>query len=174
MTSTAEIPRAANTPPVSVPRRDPASADPCRLVGADARPDFAAIDDPLLALRLFYRVRGALPETLGEAQLAGIKPLMRCFRFGPGEGTAAHRDPARLCRDGQRSRLSVLVFLNDNFTGPGLEFPDLERTITARAGRAVVFSHDLIHGDGVVERGNKYLLQADVFYSECWKPYRQR
>ncbi|MFO7567725.1 MAG: 2OG-Fe(II) oxygenase [Enhygromyxa sp.] len=167
LTSTAEIPRAANGPHSLPPRR----INELSLVGADERPRFCVVDDPLLALRLFYRLAKALPDTREAAELVGIKPLLRCLRFSPGEGTELHRDPARETTDGQRSQLSVLLFLNDDFTGGAIEFPSAGRVVEPRVGRAIVFPHELVHRDLSVEQGSKFVLEAEVFYSPHWQPY---
>jgi len=168
LSTTAEITR-PHTPP---PSRVPESSRPCRIVGLDERPRFAVVDDPVLALRLFYRLAQALPSSREQAELAGLKPLLRCVRYGQGEGTETHGDPQRETGDGQRSQLSVLVFLNDNFEGGAVEFPSLGRTVQAKLGRALVFPHGMIHRDHVVERGRKFVLETEVFYSPHWQPYR--
>lgn len=171
LSCTAEITRAANGPHALPPRRVDESERPCRLVGADERPRFAVIDDPVLALRLFYRLAKALPASREDAELAGLKPLLRCLRYLPGEGTEAHCDPARETADGQRSQLSVLVFLNDDFSGGAIEFPRTGRVVEPRVGRAIVFPHGAVHRDHAVERGRKFVLEAEVFYSPHWQPY---
>lgn len=171
LTSTAEITRAANGPHTLPPRRIADSDRPCRLVGADERPRFAVIDDPILALRLFYRLAEVLPATRECAELVGLKPLLRCVRYSAGEGTELHGDPVRETIDGQRSHLSVLLFLNDDFAGGAIEFPEVGRIVEPRVGRALVFPHEAIHRDRAVERGSKFVLEAEVFYSPHWQPY---
>lgn len=170
LSSTAELSRSIlrRRPPHRVAEPDA----PCRMLGANTRPRFSAIENPLLALRMFYRLSATLPKVHNGAQLAGLKPLLRCFSFGPGEGTQPHRDPIRECAEGQRSALSLVVFLNDDFAGGALEFPEQSRTIEAQTGRAVVFSHDVLHGDAIVDDGQRYVLLGEVFYSERWRPYQ--
>ena len=170
LTTTAEICRAANARP---PQRVSEPDLPCRLVGADDdRPRFAILDAPVLALRLFYRLVEHLPASQDGAELAGLKPLLRCVEYRRGEGTRAHRDPIRETVDGLRSAMSVVVFLNDQFDGGGIEFPEIGQFVAAKAGRAVVFPHSLLHVDRIVERGRKFVLETDVFYSPDWRPYR--
>lgn len=171
LTTTAEITRAANGPHGVPPSRVAESSRPCRIAGLDERPRFAVVDDPVLALRLFYRLAQALPPSREQAELAGLKPLLRCVHYGQGEGTEAHGDPQRETGDGQRSQLSVLVFLNDNFDGGAVEFPSVRRTVEAKLGRALVFPHGMIHRDHVVARGRKFVLETEVFYSPLWRPY---
>ncbi len=142
------------------------------MIGFEAPPRFAIIDDPVLALRIFYRIAALLPETIDGAQLAGLKPLIRCVRLGAGEGTEAHQDPARECNAGMQSHLSVVVFLNDDFAGGGVEFPTLGESVPAKTGRALVFPHGLLHRDAMIERGDAFVLHAEVFYSTTWQPMR--
>lgn len=172
LTTTAEITRVANGPHGCPPRRIDEPERPCRLVGADERPRFAVLDAPVLALRLFYRLFESLPCVRNEAELAGLKPLFRCFEYRRGEGTERHSDPVRETIDGHRSQLSVIVFLNDKFDGGAIEFPEIGRVIEPRAGRACVFPHGLAHIDRVVSRGRKFVLETEVFYSQDWQPYR--
>ncbi|MCA9698355.1 MAG: 2OG-Fe(II) oxygenase, partial [Myxococcales bacterium] len=89
-----------------------------------------------------------------------------------GEATEAHHDPIRESQDGMRSGLSLALFLNDDFRGGALTFPEIGRVIEARAGRAVLFSQHLLHGDALVESGDRYLLEGEIFYAPSWRPYR--
>lgn len=172
LTTTAEIARAANGPYTHPPQRVSEPDRPCRLVGADEdRPRFAILDAPVVALRLFYRLIEQMPATRDGAELAGLKPLLRCVEYRRGEGTQPHRDPIRETVDGLRSAMSILVFLNDQFEGGSVEFPELGRIVEAKAGRAIVFPHSLMHVDHVVARGRKFVLETDVFYSRDWRPY---
>jgi len=169
LTSTAEIRRTSHG--LCAPERIDGNP-PSQLVGAhDGRPRFAVIDAPLLALRLFYRLVGALPLSLGGAELSGLKPMFRCTEYRCGEGTRQHRDPARETKDGQRSRLSVLVFLNRGYGGGEVEFPELDHVVEPRVGRVCVFPHDLVHIDRVVSSGRKFVLETEVFYDDEWLPY---
>jgi hypothetical protein len=145
---------------------------PRRRLGRGESPASTSIDDPLLALRLFYRLAPSLPEVVDGAQLVGIKPQLRCVTLVAGQSTELHSDPSRICSEGMRSHLSVVVFLNDDFVGGGLEFPCLQQRVCARAGRAVLFHHGLEHRDLAVEAGRAFVLQAEVFYSEHWQPLR--
>jgi predicted 2-oxoglutarate/Fe(II)-dependent dioxygenase YbiX len=56
--------------------------------------------------------------------------------------------------------LSVVCFLNDDFTGGELVFPDLELSIAPRAGTLVCFpsDHNFIHGVNPVRAGHRYTL----------------
>ncbi len=170
LTTTADLRR------ITVPHRRSEPEAPCRLIGLDEAPRFAVIDDAKLALRIFYRIAGVLPESLGDAQLAGLKQVLRCVRLHAGEGTEAHHDVARECTQGMHSHLSVVVFLNENqgrdrgFVGGGIEFPTLGLHVPAKTGRALLIPHELLHRDALIERGDAFVLHAEVFYARDWLP----
>ena len=169
LTSTAEL-RAANGPHTTPPRRISEPDRPCRLVGADERPAFVALDDPVLALRLFHKLAHEIPKRIDEVELAGLGPLSRCVRYSRDEASAPHLDPIRETSRGLVSKLSLIVFLNDNFGGGALDFPPLGRKVEARAGRAVLFPHGLLHQDELVGHGRKFVLETEVFYAPDWVP----
>jgi predicted 2-oxoglutarate/Fe(II)-dependent dioxygenase YbiX len=56
--------------------------------------------------------------------------------------------------------LSVVCFLNDDFDGGELVFPDLALSISPRAGTLVCFpsDHNFIHGVNPVRAGHRYTL----------------
>lgn len=56
--------------------------------------------------------------------------------------------------------LSVVYFLNDDFTGGELVFPDLALTIRPTAGTLVCFpsDHNYVHGVNPVSTGHRYTL----------------
>lgn len=172
LTTTADLRRPANGPHQAAPRRRGEPESPCRLVGFEEPPRFAVVEDPVLALRIFYRIAPLLPEVIDGAQLAGLKPLLRCVRLSAGEATEVHNDPVRECSAGMLSHLSVVVFLNEDFAGGGVEFPTLGKTVVAKIGRALVFPHELLHRDALIERGDAFVLNAEVFYSGDWQPMR--
>lgn len=169
LTSTAEIDSVTASSTLA-PRR---VSNPARALGkSEPRPRFAVVDAPLLALRLFYRLVAELPLSRQGAELAGLKPLFRCTEYRCGEGTRQHCDPERETHEGQRSQLSVVVFLNEGYRGGAIEFPELGERIEPRRGRVCVFPHGLSHVDLTVESGRKFVLETEVFYDSAWGPYR--
>jgi len=53
---------------------------------------------------------------------------------------------------------TVLVYLNDDYTGGELYFDDLDKTISPSAGSIIFFSTDELHTAKKVLTGNKYFL----------------
>jgi hypothetical protein len=154
-----------------------------------------------VARRMFERSRPHLPGTLGCAgsgarvSLSGLNARLRLYRYHPGALYRPHVDgawPASALRRGeggepeyvydafenQRSRLTFLVYLNDDFEGgcttfytPGPKEGHLEASrIAPRTGAALVFPHggdcgSLVHEGSTVSRGAKYVIRTDVLYT---------
>ena len=148
---------------------------------------------------LFARVRPHLPPTLGSEEVAGLNGHFRCFRYPDVRG-AVYRphidgswprsglnDDGEYAQDavqlhsraspGGRSRLTFLVYLNDDFEGGATSFylpapgGGLEaRGVQPRCGAVLCFPQgntaSLVHEGSEVTRGTKYVIRTDVLYRE--------
>lgn len=125
----------------------------------------ALVDDADLCARLFERLQPALPERLMGMRLSSIKARMRCYRYEPGEQFGPHGDQSYPGGPGERSLLTLMVYLNDDFEGGRTAFLEPEPlVIEPRRGRALLFQHMLMHEGRAVSAGVKYVLRSDVFY----------
>ncbi|SFQ00418.1 Predicted 2-oxoglutarate-and Fe(II)-dependent dioxygenase YbiX [Variovorax sp. PDC80] len=101
-----------------------------------------------------------LPQLEGESALALPREL-RFYKYLPGQRFKMHKDgPWR--EDGRTSRLTLLVYLNDGFTGGDTDFRDFR--VKPEAGAALLFVHDTWHEGAAIEAGTKYVLRSDVMY----------
>lgn len=125
----------------------------------------ARLDDPRLALRLYHRIASLLPEELEDRTLIGLKPMMHCLRYATGHSSSLHTDHAYEAGDDQRSELTLLIYLNDDFEGGETDFPTQAERIEPQAGRAVLFRHGTQHRGATVEHGTKYVLRTEVYYA---------
>lgn len=81
--------------------------------------------------------------------------LVACYSAEDGGHFSAHRD--NTVKATEHRRFAVSVYLNEDFDGGGLVFPEFSaREIKAPTGAAVVFSSSLLHGVGKVTRGRRY------------------
>lgn len=136
-----------------------------RVVNATIRNnDLALIDDPELADELLTRLRPCLPEQLMGMTLSRLKPRMRCYRYHPGQRFAPHGDQSYPGGPGERSLLTLIIYLNHDFEGGETAFLDLEQVVEPRRGRALLFQHMVLHEGREVRAGTKYVLRTDVFY----------
>lgn len=122
------------------------------------------VDDAPLAATLLARLRPRLPEQLMRMTLSGIKERMRCYRYRVGEYFAPHGDQSYPGGPGERSLLTLMIYLNDDFVGGQTAFLELDQVITPVRGRALLFQHMVLHEGRAVTEGTKYVLRSDVFY----------
>lgn len=121
-------------------------------------------DDPEEADSLLARVAHTVPETLSGMRLHRANPRLRLYRYGPGERHGAHWDTVVELEGGVRSLVTLVFYLNDGFAGGDTDFPELERRIAPRAGRALLFQHRILHEATAVHAGEKLVLRTDVLY----------
>ena len=64
------------------------------------------------------------------------------------------------------SRLTFLVYLNDDFTGGETVFyyGKEKLRVAPKTGAALVFVHKQLHEGAVLETGVKYVMRSDVMY----------
>ena len=144
-----------------------------RVVDTRIRDNSTAIfRDPGLAQTLFERVRGHLPAQMsadwgrGRERVAacGVHVPLRIYRYHPGQRFGLHGDQSYEREDGARSLLTLLVYLNDGFTGGETDFPEEQRRVVPVTGQALLFQHMVLHEGLPVLEGTKYVLRTDVLY----------
>jgi hypothetical protein len=121
------------------------------------------LDDPGLAQAIWERVRQFVPDTLKGYRARGVNERFRFYRYDLGQTFRWHRDGSFRRPDGEKSRLTLMVYLNDDFEGGETRFEDT--MIRPVKGMALVFVHHLLHEGAEVIRGRKYVLRTDVMYS---------
>jgi prolyl 4-hydroxylase len=121
-------------------------------------------DDSAEANALLARVEAQVPKHLSGMVLAGANPRLRLYRYGSGERHGAHWDTVVQLDGGVQSLLTLVFYLNDGFTGGETDFPELERRIAPRVGRALLFQHRILHIASEVNAGEKFVLRTDVLY----------
>lgn len=121
-------------------------------------------DDLDEANGLLERVRAHVPTELMGLVLVGGNPRLRIYRYGVGERHGAHWDTVVELGEGVRSLLTLVFYLNEGFVGGDTDFIELERRVTPRVGRALMFQHRILHRASEVEAGEKFVLRTDVLY----------
>ena len=140
---------------------------------------------------LYNRTKQFLPTKLGNGsnELAGLNSRLRFYRYQPGAiyrphvdgswpGSGIHNGKYYYDYYGDRwSRLTFLVYLNDDFDGGGTSFyvpskdvGNLQAfTVEPRQGSVLVFPHggvagSLVHEGSFCKVGVKYIIRTDVLY----------
>jgi predicted 2-oxoglutarate/Fe(II)-dependent dioxygenase YbiX len=120
-------------------------------------------DDPELAANLWRRLRDDLPAFLDGRQAIGINERFRFYRYESAQRFAGHVDGRFRRENGEESRLTFMVYLNDDFTGGETAFDEV--AITPKCGTALIFRHELFHEGRPVTNGRKYILRSDVMFN---------
>ncbi|UOQ55710.1 2OG-Fe(II) oxygenase [Hymenobacter cellulosivorans] len=88
--------------------------------------------------------------------------MFRFYRYQCGHQFRGHYDGSYVRSATEASRLTFMVYLNDNFQGGDTTFHDLR--IQPRQGMVLLFLHSLSHAGREVTQGVKYVLRSDVMY----------
>ena len=121
------------------------------------------LDDADLADQLWRRAQDYIPEFVQGYQAVGINERFRFYRYDPKQFFHWHADGFHRRDNGERSRLTFMVYLNDDFVGGETVFENA--TIEPACGMALVFVHGLMHEGGEVLSGRKYVLRTDVMFA---------
>jgi hypothetical protein len=125
------------------------------------------VDDIDLAARLFDRARPMLPANpLRAWEVVGFNERWRYYRYDPGERFAPHYDGSFVRGEDQKSQLTFMIYLNDDFAGGETKFYFLSEEpylcVRPVRGQALVFVHWKLHEGAAVLSGRKYVLRTDV------------
>ena len=123
-------------------------------------------DDVELAGELFARIRDVLPRRLCGRRPVGVNERFRCYRYQPGQRFAPHYDGAFQRSPSERSELTFMIYLNDDFTGGQTAFHDFDVEVPPVRGMALLFQHEVLHEGCAVRSGVKYVLRSDVMYAD--------
>jgi hypothetical protein len=121
---------------------------------------------PLLMMEDLDGVQPYGIGTDGHWVLAHVNPCMRVSCYEAGSGFLKHRDNGFVFSDELRSIFTVVIYLNDGFSGGQTAFySDNERVAVAPVkGSATVFTHDCMHEGATVESGIKWVLRTDIMF----------
>jgi predicted 2-oxoglutarate/Fe(II)-dependent dioxygenase YbiX len=117
-------------------------------------------DLPQLTAFIRRRVLAAT-ESFSRGLAPGVAVLdgLQLIRYKPGGFYSAHKDNPGGERNNHRE-VTVVVYLNDDFTGGATSFTKLDYAFTPRTGYVLLFPSMYKHkGEAVVE-GMKYIIAA--------------
>lgn len=128
------------------------------------------VDDASLAGTLWDRLQPLVPPVVERCRVVGLNERFRFYRYDAGQRFAPHFDGYFERDNGERSQLTCLVYLNDDFTGGETRFYGEDRstpriTVVPKRGMALIFVHQQLHEGAPVVSGRKYVLRTDVMYT---------
>ncbi|WP_299456135.1 2OG-Fe(II) oxygenase [uncultured Microscilla sp.] len=121
-------------------------------------------DDNNLAASLWQKLQPLLPTRLQGKKAVGLNERFRFYKYRPGQEFKEHKD-GHFRRNAQEvSLLTLLIYLNEDFTGGDTFFRKMDINFVPKQGTALIFEHRVIHAGLPVIEGVKYVLRSDVMY----------
>jgi hypothetical protein len=130
------------------------------------------VDSPQFVAALESRLRPYLPTEFRSGKLKGINERLRFLKYTAGDEFKPHKDGKTIDTDGSASKLSLLIYLNDNYAGGQTEFMnnDLEwAPIVPETGMVVLYDQTLTHRVPPLTGGCKYVIRSELMYIESSK-----
>lgn len=138
------------------------------------------IEDRAFARALWERIRGLLEPRHERLSLAGLNWRFRIYRYQIGQYFHPHQDVRMALLGGGETRASLMLYLNEGFTGGETRFFEkkprsrrarsrkrnnrIQHVVSPRIGAALAFDHLLLHEGSEVRAGVKYAIRTDVIY----------
>lgn len=124
----------------------------------------SAIEDTAMASALWRRLQRRAPAEIDGRRVVSLNERLRFYRYDEGESFPAHTDGYYLRDNGELSILTLMIYLNADYSGGETFFLESERLIVPQAGTLLLFGHSLWHEGREVREGRKYILRTDVMY----------
>ena len=86
----------------------------------------------------------------------------RIYRYQKYQEFRSHSDGKFHRSDLEESKLTFMIYLNDDFQGGGTNFDDF--VAWPETGMGLCFDHSLRHEGAMVLDGVKYALRSDIMY----------
>ena len=138
--------------PTNISELDPSFSRSHAVINVDAQTLFAA-------------VRHIAPPTLDEMHIVSLaEQRTQLMRYREGEYFGVHTDAPFVAQDGAITKLSLVLYLNDDYAGGETIFPDLGLEVRPEVGKILLFPPDLSHMSKPISRGMKYIIRSEVLY----------
>ncbi|MEN0045618.1 MAG: 2OG-Fe(II) oxygenase [Bacteroidota bacterium] len=118
--------------------------------------------DEKLATQYWRRLADYCPPKIAANIAIGLNEQFRFYKYEPHQRFKRHVDGRFRRSEIEESRITFMIYLNDNFTGGETRFDKI--TIKPKIGTALCFIHEQKHEGSSVEKGVKYVLRSDVMY----------
>lgn len=123
----------------------------------------AAIDIDVPAL--FAVIQPTAPAQLDGMEIVALaEQYTACMRYSVGEHLGLHTDAPFLGEDGALTKLSLVLYLNDDYIGGETVFPELALEVKPEVGKILLFPPDHRHLSKPIEQGAKYIIRSEVLY----------
>ena len=121
---------------------------------------------------LYKHLYEIIPSYVDGKRVTGLNDHFRFSKYHAGQFFDIHKDGFNQDCNGNRSALTLNIFLNDDFKGGETDFfysnnrSDLRFSVKPLAGRGALFYAQQYHSGNEILSGYKYLLRTDVMVSD--------
>ena len=122
------------------------------------------LESPAWVASIWKRLSGAALSVVDGETALGLPKDLRFYKYANGQRFKMHKD-GPWTENGASSKLTFLVYLNDDFAGGATAFRDF--SVSPATGNALLFIHDTWHEGTAVTEGVKYVLRSDVLYGHA-------
>ena len=127
-------------------------------------------DDATATDDLWKLAAPCLEEWDASRQPLGLNERLRFYRYDVNQQFDWHYDGYYERPTGERSLLTFMVYLNDDFSGGETLFRETQ--VQPETGMALFFVHQIRHKGATVTKGRKYVLRSDVMYAYGERRFR--
>ncbi|MBX2842294.1 MAG: 2OG-Fe(II) oxygenase [Flammeovirgaceae bacterium] len=124
--------------------------------------DRLLFEDEELANRLWEKLAPFCPPKIENSVATGLNEMFRFYRYEKEQRFKRHIDGRFKRSSAEESRITFMVYLNDNYSGGTTKFDEV--SIIPKTGTALCFIHEQKHEGIPLEEGIKYVLRSDVMY----------
>jgi len=132
--------------------------------------DRCIVDDVALAAAIFERVKHTIPEVFRGRKVVSLNERLRFLRYHPGQKFEPHMDGTYVRPNGERSMITLQLYLNEGCEGGSTTFLDINQVrpveVVPKIGQVLIFQHDILHSGAEVTQGVKYVMRTDIMYSK--------
>jgi predicted 2-oxoglutarate/Fe(II)-dependent dioxygenase YbiX len=120
--------------------------------------------DENLANKYWEKLKDSCPNTIETNKAIGLNEQFRFYKYESNQRFKRHIDGRFKRNETEESRITFMIYLNDDFEGGATKFDNL--TINPKMGTALCFIHEQKHEGCPVTTGAKYVIRTDVMYKK--------
>lgn len=117
-----------------------------------------------MAANFWTRLSKFCPFELDSCSAIGLNEQFRFYKYEINQRFKRHIDGRFKRNDLEESRITFMIYLNDDFEGGETHFGDL--VIKPKMGTALCFIHEIKHEGCLVTKGVKYAIRSDIMYKK--------
>lgn len=117
-----------------------------------------------LADKYWNKLNGFYPKKIEDNTAIGLNEQFRFYKYESNQRFKRHIDGRFKRNEFEESRITFMIYLNDDFTGGETKFNDV--TIIPKTGTALCFIHEQKHEGVSINDGEKYVLRSDIMYKK--------